>query len=31
LASVRNLARNISPNYKVNETKRGSLLEPAPV
>jgi len=26
-----NLAHNISPNYNANETKRGSLLEPAPL
>jgi len=31
LAIFRNLARNISPNYKANENKRGSLLESAPV
>jgi len=31
LAIFRNLAHNISPNYNANETKHGSLLEPAPV
>jgi len=31
LTIFRNLARNISPNYKANKTKRGSLLEPAAV